>query len=90
MRRDEAEVIAINALTFLAGEERRLAAFMQSAGLTPEGLRQGLRSAEVQAGALDHLLGDERLLLFFCEETGLAPEAPARARRLLPGAPPEG
>lgn len=91
--REEAEILAIRALEWIAADPERLGGWLGFAGLEPEGLGTALRDPEARAqtlgGALDWLLGDESALLAFCAEARLAPEAPMAARRLLPGFPEE-
>lgn len=86
MERNAAETLALQALAFIAGDERDLARLLAVSGVAPEALRRSAGRPEVLAGVLDFLLGDEALLLRFCEDHGLAPELPARARASLPGA----
>ncbi|MDF1722018.1 MAG: DUF3572 domain-containing protein [Minwuia sp.] len=89
MDRDAAEVLAINAIGFLAADADRMEAFLSLAGVAPSALRRELSSPEFLAGVLDHLLQNETLLLEFCAEQGIEPTLPARARRKLPGATPD-
>ena len=84
MDRDAAEVLAINALGFLAADADRIEAFLSLAGVSPSELRRSAGSPEFLAGVMDHLLQNEGLLLDF--EYGVDPTEPARARRQLPGA----
>lgn len=86
MDRDAAEVLAINALGFLAADPDRIEAFLALAGVSPSELRRSAGSPEFLAGVMDHLMQNESLLLQFCAERGLDPTEPARARRQLPGA----
>lgn len=86
MDRDTAEVLAINALGFLAADADRIEAFLALAGVSPSELRRSAGSPEFLAGVMDHLLQNEGLLLEFCTEQGIDPTDPARARRQLPGA----
>ena len=80
------EVIALQALGFLAGEPVRLERFLALTGIDVETLRRRAGEPELLAGVLDHVLGDESLLFLFCEAAGLDPAAPRAARRGLPGA----
>lgn len=88
MNRAAAEIIALQALAFLAGDPERLGVFLAATGLGPQDLRQGARDPALLAGVLDHLLGDETTLLEFCAVADVAAGAPARARALLPGGEP--
>lgn len=82
----DAEVIALKALGFLASDEDRLGRFMGLTGLTPEAIRKGAREAAFLGGVLDHVLADQTLLLVFAEGEGVSPDVVVKARRKLPGA----
>ena len=83
---EEAEVIALKALGFLAGEPERLERFMSLSGLTLAAIRKSAADPAFLAGVLDHVLSDQTLLLTFAENCGLAPSDVQRTRRKLPGA----
>jgi len=83
--REAAETLALEALAFLAADERRLGALLAQAGWTLHELRASAGNADVLAGILDFVLSDERRVAAFCEASGCAPESPMRARRALPG-----
>lgn len=85
MDREAAETLALEALTFIASDERRMGALLAQAGWTVPELRAGLGDPHVLAGILDFVLSDERLVVGFCEISGCTPETPMRARRALPG-----
>ena len=86
MDRPQAEIIAIQALGFIAGDARTLDAFVAQTGVQPDEIRAVATEADFLAGVLDFLLADERRVLAFCEDADLAPGIPAAARRGLPGA----
>ena len=81
-----AEMLAIQALAFIAEEPERLNGFLSvtgtSAGATSAKPRA---SPDFLAGVLEHMLGDESLLLAFAESAGIDPAGhrpgPRRARR---------
>jgi hypothetical protein len=81
-----AETIAIQAVGFLAARPPMMARFAGLTGVDVGQLRASLGDPAFLGAVLDFVLGDEALLLEFAGECGLPPEAPARARRLLPGA----
>jgi hypothetical protein len=81
----DAEMVAINALRFLAGREEELGRFLALSGVAPADLRRLAGDGAFLGGVLDFLLGDEALLLTFAEEAGIQPEAIAVARRQLDG-----
>lgn len=83
---EEAEIIAINALGFLASDSERLQRFMDLSGLDVAEIRAGAANPAFLGGILDHLMADESLLLVFAEEQQLRPERIAQLRRKLPGA----
>jgi hypothetical protein len=87
--REDAEMMAIQALGFLAGDPERLGRFLAATGLGPADIRAAAREQAFLAGVLDHLAEHESDMLAFAEATGVAPERVARARALLSGPPVE-
>ena len=85
----DAEAIAIQALSFLAGRPEELERFLALSGIGPASLRQAAADPAFLGGVLDFLLQDEPLLLGFAAESGLPPAAIGAARWRLDGAPPE-
>lgn len=83
---EEAEVIALKALEFLASEPERLVRFLDLTGSSIDVIRSSAASPAFLGGVLDHLLGDQTLLLLFAAHEGLPPEDLQRLRRHLPGA----
>jgi len=78
-----AESMAIDVLTFLAGNPARLDRFFALSGLGRDNLRAAAREPEFLAAVLDHLASDESLLLAFAANTGHAPATVAKARVIL-------
>ena len=89
MNRDEAQSIAILALSFLARDQDRLDRFMGWTGLAADDLAQAVTNPDMLGGVLDYLLTDEALLIEFADDADLAPEDPAKARQSLPGYMPQ-
>jgi Protein of unknown function (DUF3572) len=83
---EEAEVLALQALGFLAAEPERLSRFMDLSGLGLDAIRASATDPAFLGGLLDHLLADQSLLLIFAEEHGQKPERIGQLRRKLPGA----
>lgn len=83
---EEAEILALNALGFLAADGERLQRFIDLSGLDIAAIRAGAANPAFLGGILDHLLADESLLLVFAEEQQVRPERIADLRRKLPGA----
>jgi Protein of unknown function (DUF3572) len=85
INRDRAEALALQGLTFLAGDAARLTRFLTLTGIDPGELRGWAGNPGIQAAVLDHLLADESLLLVFAAEAGVAPEEVAPAQAVLAG-----
>lgn len=86
MEKQAAEILAINALGFLASDSERLGRFLAVSGIGPDALRDGASSPQFLAGVMDYLLADESLLFLFTESQGIRADEPQKARRALPGA----
>jgi Protein of unknown function (DUF3572) len=79
-----AESIAIEILTFLAGNPARRDRFLALSGLGRDNLRAAAAGEPgFLAAILDHLASDESLLLAFAANTGHAPATIAKARDIL-------
>jgi hypothetical protein len=76
---EAAEMLAIQALGFIAEDPERLAGFLASTGIPAAGEPGFL------AGVLEHMLGDESLLIAFALSAGIDPAEVARARNALGG-----
>jgi hypothetical protein len=83
--REAAEMLAIQALGFLAEDPERLGAFLSTTGIPIEGIRDAVQEPGFLAGLLDHMLADEKLLIAFADSAGLDPASIAKARRALGG-----
>lgn len=80
---EQAEKIAIRALTFLASEPDHLAKFMNITGMEPDDIASNASSAFFQAALLEHLMRDETLLLTFCGNENIDPALIAPAHQVL-------
>jgi hypothetical protein len=87
MTADEAETLALQGLTFLAGDSQRLTRFLSLTGITPVGLKAWASEPRLHTAVLDHLLTDESLLLVAASDLGVGPEAFAQARLVLAKGP---
>ena len=83
--REAAEILAIQALAYLADEPERLGGFLAASGLSGYDLRDAARQPDFLAGVLEHMLGDESLLIAFAQSAGLDPADVARASKALGG-----
>jgi hypothetical protein len=82
-----AEGLAIQALTFIAGEPERLGGFLAATGIGPAEIRRASTEPGFLAGVLGYLASDDRLITAFAAETGLDPADVARAYAALGGEP---
>ena len=82
---ENAEILALEGLGWLAGEENEIQRFMDQAGIDAATLRDAAGSPGMGLAVLDFLLGNEDLLLRFCESAGVAPKALNLARHQLGG-----
>jgi hypothetical protein len=80
---EAAEVVAIQALGFIAQDEERLGRFLAMTGMGPGEIRQAARERHFLIGVLDYVRGDENLLVAFAGHAGLDPGTIAVARRAL-------
>ena len=73
----------MQALAWVLADERRAQRFLDLTGLTPEELRAGIGSAEMQGSVLDFLAAHEPDLVAAAEALGLSPDAIGAANRAL-------
>jgi len=83
--RETAEIVAIQALSFIAGDAERLGAFLAETGIGPETLRTAAKEPAFLGGVLDFVLRDEELLKAFAESSHLDPRIVSNAREALGG-----
>jgi len=80
-----AEMLAIQALAFIAEEPERLHRFLGMTGLPVQQIRAAAQEPGFLAGVLEHMLGDESLLIAFAQSAGIDPAEVARAAGALGG-----
>ncbi len=85
MTPEQAEVLALQAITFISTEERALNGFLAQTGAGLDEVKHLIQDRNFLAGILDFMLSDESLLLAFCDHEDLRPEMVVSARRALPG-----
>ena len=81
--RQEAESIAIAALSHIAADPERLSRFLDLTGIEPAHLRRAAAEPGFLRAVLDHLAGHEPDYLAFAQEMGLEPARVEAARLLL-------
>jgi len=75
--------LALNALIWVLGEERRAQRFLDLTGLAPGDLRARIGTAEIQLSVLDFLCAHEPDLVAAADDLGVAPGDIASARESL-------
>lgn len=83
--REQAEVVALQALAWLAEQEDLLGMFLGSSGMGQEEVAQRAQDPEFLAAVLDFVLMDDAWVLGFARASGLPETAPMQARAHLPG-----
>jgi hypothetical protein len=81
---ENAEALAIQALSFIAADPELLPRFLALTGIEAQAIRAAAREPGFLAGVLQFILAHEPTLLRFCEETGIAPGSVGEAYRHLP------
>ena len=81
--REVAEIVAIQALSFVAGDPERLGAFLAETGIGPETLRSAAADPHFLAGVLDFVLRDDATVKAFAAASELDPTTIAAAREVL-------
>lgn len=80
---ENAEVIALKGLDYLAQDADRLGRFIALTGIGPHQLRNEADTPAVLAGVLEYILSDESNLLVFCSLNAIAPEDIGPAHHVL-------
>jgi len=83
--REAAEAVAIQALTYIAGDPERLGQFLATTGVGPAEIRTASAEPGFLRGVLEYLVSDEALLTGFAAEAGFRPEDPVKALVALGG-----
>ena len=81
--RDEAEAVALLALSYITTHEEALERFLAMSGLEPGTIRHAAASPGFLAAILDYVASDEPLLLALAKELDARPERIMEAHRTL-------
>ena len=81
--REVAEIVAIQALTFVAGDPERLGLFLAESGLGPETLRTAAANPQFLASVLDFVMRDDATVKSFASVSQLHPTNIAAAHQAL-------
>jgi hypothetical protein len=85
LTRETAEMVGLQAVAWLAGNDELLPVFLGATGASEVDFRDGLEDPDFQGSVLDFLLMDDAWIMAFCSALDLSPEMPAQARAALPG-----
>jgi hypothetical protein len=83
--RETAETLAIEALSWLAGDEEALSQFITLSGIGPDDLRSAAGDPGFLAALLDFVTSEDSRILAFAAHAGVKPERVVAARRILNG-----
>src|SRR6267154_6830530 len=81
--REVAEIVAVQALSFVAGDPERLGLFLAESGIGPETLRLAAADPHFLASVLDFVLRDDATVKAFASASQLHPTNIAAAREVL-------
>ena len=85
MEREQAEIVALKALAWIAGDRELLSVFLGSTGSCAEDLRGQAGDPAFMVSVLDFLVREDTWIVAFCNAEDLPYETPMLARRALPG-----
>jgi hypothetical protein len=85
LTREQAEELAIQALTFIGADEERLGRFLAVTGIGPAEIRAAARQPGFLSGVLEYMASDDRLIAAFAGENNLDPADVDRGRVALAG-----
>ena len=74
LSRDDAEIIGLQALAFIASDPALLERFASTTGISGDDLRQRAGSTEILSACLAEILKNEPDLLMFCSNANIEPE----------------
>lgn len=80
---EDPEMVALAALAWLLGQERRAERLLAVTGLTPDSLRAGLEDRAVLGAVMAFLMGHEPDLRSCATDMGVPPDVLAEAGRRL-------
>lgn len=86
MQHEQAEVIALKGLAWLAGNDELCGVFLGASGGSADDLRERATDPAFQAAVLEFITMDDTWVIEFCDSAGLGYDQPLRARYALPGA----
>jgi hypothetical protein len=85
MKQESAEMVAVQALGWLAGNDDLLPVFLGATGVTADDLRARAADPAFLGSVLEFLMQDDAWVIAFCDNIGVPYETPMQARVALPG-----
>ncbi|MEL6463488.1 MAG: DUF3572 domain-containing protein [Pseudomonadota bacterium] len=82
---ESAEVIGLQAIGWMAGNEELLPVFLGATGASEADIRAGVGDPAFLGALLDFIMMDDAWVTAFCDAQNLPYDAPMRARLALPG-----
>jgi Protein of unknown function (DUF3572) len=83
INQEEAEAVALSALSYITGHEEVLGRFLAMSGLEPGTIRSAAAAPGFLAAILDYVASDEPLLIALAKELDTKPERIMEAHRTL-------
>jgi Protein of unknown function (DUF3572) len=84
-RQEAAETLALQALTWLAGNDELFPVFLGATGASVADLAADAGKPAFLVSVLDFVLTDDAMVTAFCDALSLPYDAPMQARMALPG-----
>jgi Protein of unknown function (DUF3572) len=81
--REVAEIVAVQALSFIAADPERLGAFLAESGIGPDTLRRAAADPKFLAHVLDFIMRDDATVNAFASASQLHPTNIAAAHQAL-------
>ncbi|MBV1865943.1 MAG: DUF3572 domain-containing protein [Rhodobacteraceae bacterium] len=85
MKQDQAEVIGLQALGWLIGNDDLRGVFLGASGASVDDLKTRAGDSDFLASILDFILMDDAHIIGFCDANSLAYDLPMQALHSLPG-----
>jgi len=86
MQQEQAQIIALQALAWLVGNDDLCPTFLGATGGSVDDLRTRVADPAFQGAVLDFITMDDAWVIAFCDTINLKYDQPLRARYALPGA----
>ncbi|MEJ6708796.1 MAG: DUF3572 domain-containing protein [Amylibacter sp.] len=85
MTPEAAEVVALQALAWIVGNDDLRGVFLGASGASVDDLRTSAADVDFQASVLAFLLMDDQWVIEFCDDHRLDYQTPNQAQQSLPG-----